>query len=167
MPVSDPEVRSKNSFKWAFRVAGALAIVIGCIGVAAAQAPSFRPIVADANEALTVNPGFRDWGPATIAGTTILAGNSSGAGGLYAVDTVTGRFRWKSSPIRLAHGTAFVSHSSPNRILDRSACPERFVTGRQGCVCRQPKLYKRPGCQPGARPVHLHHRRAWLTAAQQ
>lgn len=106
-----PKVRGWNmiSSKRAFRTAGTFAIVVLYAGMAAAQGPSLRPIVSDPKEALTVNPGFRDWAPAVIAGTTIIGGNSSGGGGLYAVDTVTGRLRWKSIPTRLAHGSAFVS----------------------------------------------------------
>ena len=49
-------------------------------------------------EKLTVNPGFRDWGPTTIEGTTILGGNSSNRGGLFAVDTLTGKVKWTYRP---------------------------------------------------------------------
>ena len=106
-----PKVRRWNMFssKRAFRTAGTFAIVVLYAGMAAAQGPSFRPIVSDPKEALTVNPGFRDWGPTIVAGTTIIGGNMTGGGGLYAVDTVTGKLKWKSIPTRLAHGTAFVS----------------------------------------------------------
>ena len=57
----------------------------------------------------TVNPGFRDWGPTTIAGTTIIGGNSSGRGGLFAVDTVTGKLKWSLRPTGLFHGSPFVA----------------------------------------------------------
>lgn len=60
-------------------------------------------------EKLTVNPGFRDWAPTAIAGTTILGGNSSNRGGLFAVDTVTGKVKWASRPTGLAHGSPFVA----------------------------------------------------------
>lgn len=60
-------------------------------------------------EKLTVNPGFRDWGPTTIAGTTILGGNSSGNGGLFAVDLSTGKVKWTSRPTGTAHGNPFVA----------------------------------------------------------
>lgn len=98
-----------NLLSPAFRIAGAFAIVIVCACLAAAQAPSYRPVVSNPREALTVNQGFRDWGPTTVAGTTIIGGNMTGAGGLYAVDTVSGKLKWKSYPTRLAHGTAFVA----------------------------------------------------------
>ena len=72
-----PKVRGWNmiSSKRAFRTAGTFAIVVLYAGMAAAQGPSLRPIVSDPKEALTVNPGFRDWAPAVIAGTTIIGGN--------------------------------------------------------------------------------------------
>ena len=49
-----------------------------------------------------MNPGFRDWGPTTIAGTTIIGGNSSNRGGLFAVDTVTGKLKWSARPVGLS-----------------------------------------------------------------
>ena len=52
-------------------------------------------------EKFTVNPGFRDWGPTTIAGTTIVGGNSSNRGGLFAVDTLTGKLKWSARPVGL------------------------------------------------------------------
>jgi outer membrane protein assembly factor BamB len=57
-------------------------------------------------EKLTVNPGFRDWGPTTIAGTTILAGNSTNKGGLFAVDMLTGKLKWTSRPTALRYGSS-------------------------------------------------------------
>ena len=109
--MNDPDMkgRNKNMQNWAIRRAGAFAILIGCSIAAAAQGPSFRSVASAPREALTVDPGFRDWGPTTVAGTTIIGGNSSGGGGLYAIDTATGRLKWKSVLTRLAHGTAFVS----------------------------------------------------------
>ena len=101
--------RNQNSIKRAFRAAVAFVIVAVVPGLAASQGPSFRPIVTTPRAALTVNPGFRDWGPTTIAGTTIIGGNSSGRGGLFAVDTVTGKLKWSSRPTSLAHGSPFVS----------------------------------------------------------
>src|SRR5215471_19591825 len=53
-------------------------------------------------EKFTVNPGFRDWGPTTIAGNTIIGGNSSNRGGLFAVDTVTGKLKWSARPVGLS-----------------------------------------------------------------
>jgi outer membrane protein assembly factor BamB len=45
-----------------------------------------------------VNAGIRDWGPATVAGTTVLAGGPSGAGGLFAIDGRTGKLKWSFRP---------------------------------------------------------------------
>jgi outer membrane protein assembly factor BamB len=59
-------------------------------------------------EKLTVNPGFRDWGPATVAGTTILSGNQTGSGGLFAIDTLSGKVKWAHRPV-FSTGTAGVS----------------------------------------------------------
>jgi hypothetical protein len=44
-------------------------------------------------EKLTVNPGFRDWSPITISGTTILAGNKTNRGGVFAIDATSGKVR--------------------------------------------------------------------------
>jgi outer membrane protein assembly factor BamB len=60
-------------------------------------------------ETLTINPGFRDWAPTVVAGNTIIGGNSSGRGGLFAVDTRTGKLLWSSRPTGLSHGSPFVS----------------------------------------------------------
>src|SRR5262249_27362836 len=59
-------------------------------------------------EKLTVNLGFRDWGPATVVGSTVIAGNQTGRGGLFAIDTVTGKARWTYRPV-FSSGTASVS----------------------------------------------------------
>ena len=60
-------------------------------------------------EKFTVNPGFRDWAPSTVSGTTIVAGNSSNRGGLYAVDTVSGKLKWTARPTGLPRGNPFVA----------------------------------------------------------
>ena len=67
------------------------------------------PLRTAPTEKFTVNPGFRDWARATLAGTTILSGNSSNRGGLFAVDTVTGKLKWSARPTGTAHGNPFVS----------------------------------------------------------
>jgi outer membrane protein assembly factor BamB len=59
-------------------------------------------------EKLTVALGFRDWGPATVAGSTVLAGNQTGQGGLFAIDAVTGKAKWSFRPV-FPTGTASVS----------------------------------------------------------
>jgi glucose dehydrogenase len=67
-----------------------------------------RPLRTAPIEKLTVNLGFRDWGPATVVGSTVIAGNQTGRGGLFAVDTVTGKARWAYRPV-FSSGTASVS----------------------------------------------------------
>jgi outer membrane protein assembly factor BamB len=88
------------------RAAGAIIVGTLCTVLALAQAgPSSKGLLRTApTETLTVNPGFRDWGPTTIAGTTILAGNSTNKGGLFAVDTLTGKLKWTSRPAALRYG---------------------------------------------------------------
>lgn len=94
----------------AWRGGGAIVGVTLCTVLALAQSvPSLKaPLRTAPTEKFTVNPGFRDWGPTTIAGTTILGGNSSNRGGLFAVDTLTGKLKWTSRPTGLPGGT-FVS----------------------------------------------------------
>ena len=89
------------------RAAGAIISGTLCTVLALAQAgpeSSIGPLRTAPAEKLTVNPGFRDWGPTTIAGTTILAGNSTNKGGLFAVDTLTGKLKWTSRPAALRYG---------------------------------------------------------------
>ena len=74
-----------------------------CAAVASAQ-----PLRTPPTEKLTVNPGFRDWSPAAIAGSTLLAGNRTGTGGLFAIDTMTGKLKWSHRPT-FPSGTASVS----------------------------------------------------------
>ena len=70
-----------------------------CTGVTLAQSESgIRPLRTTPTEKLTVNPGFRDWGAATLVGTTLLAGNPTNRGGLFAVDTLTGKVKWMHRP---------------------------------------------------------------------
>src|SRR5688572_15277459 len=62
------------------RAGGAIVAATLCTALVLAQsAPSpVGPLRTAPIEKLTVNPGFRDWGPTTIVGTTILAGNVTG-----------------------------------------------------------------------------------------
>ena len=60
-------------------------------------------------EKFTVNPGFRDWGPTTVAGSTIVGGNVNNRGGLFAVDTTTGKLKWSLRPTGTARGNPFVA----------------------------------------------------------
>lgn len=83
------------------------------LGTTAALAqPVPQPIAAlrtSPVEKFAVNPGFRDWAPSVVSGTTIVAGNSSNRGGLYAVDTESGKLKWTSRPIGLPRGNPFVA----------------------------------------------------------
>ncbi len=88
-----------------------LAAAILCTTTALAQ-PASAPVAALRTrpaERFTVNAGFRDWAPSAISGTTIVAGNSSNRGGLYAIDTASGKLKWTSRPVGLARGNPFVA----------------------------------------------------------
>jgi outer membrane protein assembly factor BamB len=78
------------------------------LGFAQSDPTLIRPLRTAPVEKLTVNPGFRDWGPATVAGTTILAGNRTGRGGLFAVDMFSGKVKWTHLPV-FSNGTASVA----------------------------------------------------------
>ena len=86
--------------KLVWRAGGAIAGATFCTMLALAQSgpAAISPLRTAPTEKLTVNPGFRDWSPTTIAGTTILGGNSSNRGGLFAVDTLTGKVKWVYRP---------------------------------------------------------------------
>ncbi len=93
-----------------WRASGVLAVVVFCTAPGSAQ-PSLSPIQPVRTkpvERLTVNPGFRDWSPATVAGTTILAGNQTGRGGTFAIDMLSGKLKWAHRP-DFSTGTASVS----------------------------------------------------------
>ncbi len=82
--------------------------IVAIVAAQSAAAP-VGPLRTAPTEKFTVNAGFRDWGPTTVAGTTILGGNMSNRGGLFAVDTLTGKVKWTSRPTGTAHGNPFVS----------------------------------------------------------
>jgi outer membrane protein assembly factor BamB len=67
------------------------------------------PLRTAPTEKFTVNPGFRDWTPTTISGSTIVGGNSSNRGGLFAVDTIGGKLKWSARPTGTARGNPFVA----------------------------------------------------------
>lgn len=91
------------------RTAAAFVLVILCVGIAFAQAGSYGPLRSAPKETFTVNPGFRDWAPTALAGTMIIGGNSSNRGGLFAIDSRTGKLAWTSRPVGMASGSPFVS----------------------------------------------------------
>jgi outer membrane protein assembly factor BamB len=86
----------------------ALAAIPLLAAFAQIDATTVRPLRTAPAEKLTVNLGFRDWGPATVAGSTVIAGNQTGRGGLFAIDTITGKARWTYRPV-FSSGTASVS----------------------------------------------------------
>src|SRR5450756_2489627 len=97
-----------------YRGGTALAGVVLCTALTFAQSDpsSIQPLRTTPAEKLTVNPGFRDWGPTTIAGTTILGGNPTARGGLFAIDIATGKVKWTLRPV-FNGGTASVSTAPP------------------------------------------------------
>src|SRR6187402_231337 len=72
-----------------------------------ASAP-VTPLLTAPIEKLTVNAGFRDWSPATVASATIVAGNQTNRGGVVAIDTLSGKVKWTYQPV-FKSGTASVS----------------------------------------------------------
>src|SRR6187455_619481 len=73
-----------------------------------AQPAPVSPVRTAPTEKMTVTAGFRDWSPITIAGSTILAGNPTNRGGVYAIDAVSGKVKWTVRPT-FNGGTAAVS----------------------------------------------------------
>jgi outer membrane protein assembly factor BamB len=55
-----------------------------------------------------VNPGFRDWSPITVAGATLVGGNQTGGGGIFAIEVASGKVKWSHRPV-FSSGTASVS----------------------------------------------------------
>jgi outer membrane protein assembly factor BamB len=86
-----------------------LAIALGGALMLAQAAPGIAPLRTTPVEKFTVNPGHRDWSQAVLAGTTILGGNSSNRGGLFAVDAVAGKLKWTFRPTGTASGNPFVA----------------------------------------------------------
>ena len=80
-----------------------LVTTIGCAllpaSVFAQDAPAIRGIRKAPTEEFLVNAGVRDWGPATVAGTTVFAGGPTGKGGLFAIDAGTGKLKWSFRPV--------------------------------------------------------------------
>src|SRR6187397_2737561 len=75
----------------------------------AQTAPGNVPLKTAPTEKFTVNPGFRDWAPTVLAGTTIVGGNSSNRGGLFGVDAMAGKLKWTFRPTGTASGNPFVA----------------------------------------------------------
>jgi outer membrane protein assembly factor BamB len=84
-------------------------IALGGALALAQTATSIAPLRTAPVEQFTVNPGHRDWAKTVLAGTTIIGGNSSNRGGLFAVDTITGKLKWAFRPAGTASGNPFVA----------------------------------------------------------
>src|SRR5688500_16201534 len=90
----------------AWRAGAAIVGAALCTVAPWAQPAAVAPLRTTPTEQVTVKVPFRDWGPTTIAGTTILGGGNRG---LYAVDTLSGKVRWSFRPTGTAHGNPFVA----------------------------------------------------------
>ena len=84
-------------------------MAFGGVLALAQTATSIAPLRTAPVEKFTVNPGHRDWARTALAGTTIIGGNSSNRGGLFAVDTTTGKLKWTFRPAGTASGNPFVA----------------------------------------------------------
>jgi len=84
-------------------------IAIGGMLALAQTATGIAPLRSAPVEKFTVNPGHRDWARTVLAGTTIVGGNSSNRGGLFGVDTITGKLKWAFRPTGTASGNPFVA----------------------------------------------------------
>src|SRR5580765_5025163 len=84
-------------------------MALGGVLALAQAATSIAPLRTAPIEQFTVNPGHRDWARTVLAGTTIIGGNSSNRGGLFAVDTITGKLKWAFRPTGTASGNPFVA----------------------------------------------------------
>ena len=92
------------------RAAAVLAVVaLGGAFALAQTAPALAPLRTPPVEKFTVNPGFRDWTRTVLTGTTIIGGNSSNRGGLFAIDTATGKLKWAFRPTGTSSGNPFVA----------------------------------------------------------
>ena len=110
----------------------ALPVALGVLGVLHAQGtPSgVQPLRAQPSVKVAITAGFRDWGPATLAGDAIISTNMTGRGGVFAFDAATGKPRWTwrgdgssgvsvSAPVVVSGDTAvaLLKTAHPNRIV--------------------------------------------------
>jgi outer membrane protein assembly factor BamB len=84
-------------------------VALSAVLVPAQNGSGVAPLRNAPVETFTVNPGFRDWAQPVLVGTTIVAGNSSNRGGLFAVDTMTGKLKWTFRPTGTSSGNPFVA----------------------------------------------------------
>ena len=141
----------------AWRGGGAILGAVLCTAWALAQSapPPVSPLRTAPVDRFTVNPGFRDWTATTIAGTTILGGNSTGRGGLFAVDMLTGKVKWTSRPtgnVGTSVGTApVVSGDIVIAIMGDTLVGFSLATGKE--VSRGPATKLHAGLR-----LPIHHR---------
>jgi outer membrane protein assembly factor BamB len=105
-------------------------LTVAVVAIAQTGSPSLRPLRTPPVEKLTVNPGFRDWGPTSLAGTTIVGGNQTNRGGVFAIDADSGKVRWTFRPT-FTGGTAAVS-TAPAISAEVVITP--FASGYPGAV---------------------------------
>jgi outer membrane protein assembly factor BamB len=73
------------------------ALVWSC-AAAQADSPAVQPLRTQPVDKLTVKPGVRDLGPAALVNGTLYLGGPTGQGGLFAIDSATGKLRWTFRP---------------------------------------------------------------------
>ncbi len=91
------------------RAAAFAVLTLGSVHTLAQNTSSIAPVRTAPVEQFTVNPGHRDWTATVLTGTTIIGGNSSNRGGLFAVDTLAGKLKWTFRPTGTASGNPFVA----------------------------------------------------------
>jgi outer membrane protein assembly factor BamB len=136
-------VMTRRGSAWCRRPGACAGLALLFLGGAAlgaqVAAPVIRPLRTQPAVTLAVTAGFRDWGPATLAGDTIIGTNMTGRGGVFAFDAVTGKPRWTwrgdgsggvsvSAPVVVRGDTAVVllKATYPNRLVGLS-----LATGRE------------------------------------
>jgi outer membrane protein assembly factor BamB len=100
------------------------------IGTQAQYRSPVTPLRTQPTVKLAITAGFRDWGPATLAGDAIIGSNMTGRGGVFAFDATTGKPRWSwrgderggvsvSAPIVVQGDTAVVLLKTlhPSRLM--------------------------------------------------
>jgi outer membrane protein assembly factor BamB len=98
------------TFRFADRATTIFAVMtLGGVLTLAQTPPGIASLRTAPTEKFTINPGFRDWSPAVLVGTTIIGGNSSNRGGLFAVDAIAGKLKWAFRPTGTASGNPFVA----------------------------------------------------------